>query len=77
MKISKCLITLFLIVVLSLTVTAFDRVEAAGIKNLKENKAYSYNLDKKGTKEKISFSMNKKGIYKIKINGKIKKRIKL
>lgn len=50
---------------------------AAGVKNLIENKEYKFNLDQKGKKESLSYSMTKEGIYKIKINGKTVKKIKL
>lgn len=77
MKIFKFAFTVFLITVASLFCTSFEQVEAKSVENLKENKTYSYNLDKKGKKEKISFSMNNNGTYKIEINGKVKKKIKL
>lgn len=78
MKIFKFGITVFFLAVLSVVCTPFGKVEAASVKNLKENKTYSYNLDKKGKKEKISFSMDeRKGVYKIKINGKVKKKINM
>lgn len=51
--------------------------EAASVKSLKENKEYKFNLDGKGKKEKLSYSMTQKGIYKIHVNGKTVKRIKL
>lgn len=51
--------------------------EAASVKSLKEKKEYEFNLDGKGKKEKLSYSMTKKGVYKININGKTVKKIKL
>ena len=55
------------------------RAEAGNkVYNLKEKKTYSFNLDKKGGKEKISYSVNmKNGVYTITINGKAVKKINL
>lgn len=53
------------------------KAEAASVKNLEENKEYKFNLDGKGKKERLSYSMTKKGIYKININGETVKEIKL
>ncbi len=53
------------------------KADAAKIMNLKENRSYKVNLDLKGKKEILSYSMNKKGIIKIKVNGKRKTKIRL
>ena len=54
-----------------------EKANAASVKNLEENKEYQFNLDGKGKKEKLSYSMTKKEIYKININGKTVEKIKL
>lgn len=46
------------------------------IYNLKEGKNYSFNLNQTGAKEKISFSLSN-DVYKISINGKVNRSIKL
>lgn len=73
-RFSRALLLLGMLI--GVTVSA-GKAEAAGVKNLKENKEYKFNLDGKGKKEKVSYSMTEKGIYKINVNGKTIKKIKL
>lgn len=71
------MIVLLLFGILAGVMLLKGEARAEGVKNLRENKEYKFNLDQKGKKERLSYSMSKKGIYKIKINGKTVKKIKL
>ena len=42
------------------------------VKTLSPERTYKYNLDGKGKKEKLYFSMNDSGVIKVRINGKVK-----
>ncbi len=59
-------------------IPSITHVQAASNKiyNLKEGKTYSFNLDQSGETEKISFSLSN-DVYKIKVNGKLNRSIKL
>lgn len=67
-------------IIFSLNLTS-QTIQAANIKNLKVNKEYKFNLDKKGGSESLSYYVNKKKTYtgkgsiNIKINGKVVKKI--
>lgn len=77
----KFLLTALLVGIVSCSWLTGQASAASSVKDLKENKTYQYNLDGKGKKEKISYTMTGAGtdvcVYKIKINGKVAKKIKL
>lgn len=76
-RIRKNLVLFFLFGIIFGALFFSKNTEAASVKNLQANKEYSFDLDGDGKEEKISFNLTKNAVYKIKINGKTAKSIKL